>query len=362
MSVTIRKNAYWILLLIVLLPHAVFGHNPITSWAVARLHADRLVLEVEMASESAWAFLGEPANVPPNVASMLPRLKAQAASSYRVYAGDVQLTALTSDVELREEDAVVLILVYPRPSSGPLRFEAAYLKRLPADHRTTLTLKDEGDAVRSTELLTATRATVELPLPVGEPTVDARNAVSFWAFLKLGVEHLLTGYDHLLFLLGLLVACRRFSSMALMITSFTLAHSLTLALAALDVVTLPGQVVEPLIAASIVFVGVENLLRREEPKGRWALTFTFGLVHGFGFAGVLKSIGLGSAGAPLLASLFSFNLGIELGQLALTALFFPLLWRLGKLPVFARYGRTAISVVVALMGTYWLVQRIFFSF
>jgi len=361
MTVTIRKNAGWIMLLIVLLPRPAPGHNPITSWAVARLHADRLELEVEMAAESAWAFLGEPANVPPNVASVLPRLKAQAASAYRVYAGEVQLTALTSDVELREEDAVVFLLVYPRPPSGPLRFEATYLQRLPAGHRTTLTLKDEADAVRNTELLTATRATVELALPTGARSADARSAVSIWAFLKLGVEHLLTGYDHLLFLLGLLVACRRFSSMALMITCFTLAHSLTLALAALDLVTLPGRVVEPLIAASIVFVGVENLIRRQEPSGRWALTFTFGLVHGFGFASVLKSIGLGSAGSPLLTSLFSFNLGIELGQLAVTALFLPLLLRLGKLPVFARYSRPAISIVVALVGTYWLVERVFFS-
>jgi hydrogenase/urease accessory protein HupE len=359
MIVTIRKNAGRILLLIVLFPRAVVGHNPIASWTVARLHADRLELEVEMAAESAWAFLGEPANVPPNVASVLPRLKAQAASAYRVYAGDVQLTPLMSEVELREEDGVVFRLVYPRPSRDPLRFEAAYLQSLPPDHRTTLTLKDEADTVRNTELLTATRASVELALPLG--AVDAGHVVSFWGFLKLGVEHLVTGYDHLLFLLGLLVACRRFSSMALMITSFTLAHSLTLALAALDVVTLSGRVVEPLIAASIVFVGIENLVRHEEPKGRWALTFAFGLIHGFGFAGVLKSIGLGSAGSPLLASLFSFNLGIELGQLVVTAVFFPLLWRLRKLPAFARYSRPAVSVMVALGGTYWLVQRIFFS-
>jgi hypothetical protein len=105
--------------------------------------------------------------------------------------------------------------------------------------------------------------------------------------------------------------------MALVITCFTLAHSVTLGLAALDFVTLSPRLVEPLIAASIVFVGVENLLRRDDPRGRWALTLAFGLIHGFGFAGVLKDAGLGSSGAALLVPLFSFNLGVELGQVEL---------------------------------------------
>lgn len=361
-----RKNLCWVLLLVVLLPRAAHAHNPMSSWAVARLYADRLELEVEMAAESAWAFWGGPADAPPDVASVLPQLKERAASAYRVYDGGVELRARASEVELREEDGVALLLVYPRPSAGPLRFEAVYLQKLPSGHRTTLTLKDEADTVRRTELLTASNAAVELALPSGAagasaPAPGAGETVSFRAFLKLGVEHILTGYDHLLFLFGLLVACRRFSSMALVVTCFTLAHSITLALAALDVVTLPGRVVEPLIAASIVFVGVDNLLRRDEPKGRWALTFAFGLIHGFGFAGVLKEIGLGSAGSSLLVSLFSFNLGVELGQLAVTALFLPLLWKLREVPAFARYGRPVISVVVALAGAYWLVQRVFFS-
>ena len=110
----------------------------------------------------------------------------------------------------------------------------------------------------------------------------------FRGYARLGVEHILTGIDHLLFLLGLLVACRRFRTVAAIVTCFTVAHSVTLALAALDVVTLSSRVVEPLIAATIVFVGVENLIRGDEPKGRWLLTFAFGLLHGLGFAGALK--------------------------------------------------------------------------
>ena len=149
--------------------------------------------------------------------------------------------------------------------------------------------------------------------------------------------------------------------MAAIITCFTLAHSITLALAALDLVTISGRLVEPLIAASIVFVGLENLLRRDEPKWRWALTFAFGLIHGFGFAGVLKQVGLGSAGRALLVPLFSFNLGVELGQIAVTAIVLPVLWWLRRFHAFQRYGTQVISALVALIGFYWLVQRIFFS-
>ena len=367
MGATIRENSWWavlpVLVLLLSLARASSAHNPMTSWAVARLHADRLELEVELAAESAWAFLGESADVPPDVASKLPQLKARAAQAYRVFDGGAQLAARGAEVELKEEDGVGLLIVYPRPTAGPLRFEAAYLSKLPAGHRTTLTLKDERDVVRRTQLLTASNTAVELPLPSGDADAEAPGAarpVSFWAFLKLGVEHILTGYDHLLFLLGLLVACRRFRSMALVVTCFTLAHSVTLALAALDVVSLPGRVVEPLIAASILFVGVENLVRREEPRGRWALAFAFGLIHGFGFAGVLREVGLGPSTGALLVSLFSFNLGVEVGQLAVTALVLPLLWKLRDVPAFARYGLPVVSAVVALAGAYWLVQRLFF--
>ena len=198
---------------------------------------------------------------------------------------------------------------------------------------------------------------------VATPATEPVSQSTFWEFLKLGVEHILTGYDHLLFLCGLLIACRRFSTMAAIITCFTVAHSLTLGLAALDLVSVSGRLVEPLIAASIGYVGIENLLRKEEPKGRWALTFGFGLIHGFGFAAVLKQMGLGigASKASLVVSLFSFNLGVELGQIGVTAIVLPLLLQLGKRPSFARHGRLAISGVVALVGVFLFAERLFFS-
>lgn len=190
------------------------------------------------------------------------------------------------------------------------------------------------------------------------PATGASPPGPFRVFLKLGVEHILLGYDHLLFLGGLLLACRRLKTMAGIITCFTLAHSITLALAALDVAALPSRFVEPMIAASIVFVGVENLFHRDrEPRSRWALTFLFGLVHGFGFASVLREIGFGAAG-EVIVPLFAFNLGVELGQLAVATVAIAVLWPFRERPVFLRYAQPALSAVVAAAGAVWLTQRL----
>ncbi|MEO7597450.1 MAG: HupE/UreJ family protein, partial [Opitutus sp.] len=151
----------------------------------------------------------------------------------------------------------------------------------------------------------------------------------FWSFLRLGVTHIWTGYDHLLFLFGLLIVCRTLRTVVAIISCFTVAHSLTLALATFDLATLSPRWVEPAIAASIVFVGLENLWRRgAEPRGRMLVTFCFGLVHGFGFANVLRGLGVGSGGRGIALPLFTFNLGVELGQIAVASLVLPIMWQL----------------------------------
>ncbi len=180
----------------------------------------------------------------------------------------------------------------------------------------------------------------------------------FWDFLQLGVRHIWTGYDHLLFLFGLLVVCRSFRSVVIIISCFTVAHSVTLALVTLGAVHLPANLVEPLIAASILFVGVENLVRRgAEPKGRGAVAFGFGLIHGFGFANVLRDLGVGASGSGVAVPLLGFNLGVELGQIAVAAIALPLLWQLRRLPAFTRFGVPILSGIVAAIGLYWLLER-----
>jgi HupE/UreJ protein len=163
-------------------------------------------------------------------------------------------------------------------------------------------------------------------------TLAIRRDLTVWDhvrdYLLLGMEHIFTGYDHIAFVFGLLVIAgrdgmRRGARRILtVVTAFTLAHSVTLILSALGVIALSPRVVEPAIALSIAYVGVENLLN-PAPRFRWLLTFGFGLVHGFGFASVLREVGLPKKG--LLLSLVSFNVGVEIGQLAVVAAVLPLL-------------------------------------
>jgi hypothetical protein len=151
-----------------------------------------------------------------------------------------------------------------------------------------------------------------------------------------------------------------FVETAKIITSFTLAHSITLALATFDLVRIPSTVVEPLIAASIVYVGIENIFRANLRR-RWLLTFGFGLIHGFGFSSVLRELGVGVNGGGIAIPLFSFNLGVELGQGAVVAPILPLVWRLRRRPQFITRYVPACSLLVGLIGTYWLLQRTLFA-
>ena len=174
-------------------------------------------------------------------------------------------------------------------------------------------------------------------------------------FFRLGIEHILTGYDHLLFLLALLLRGGRLLSLLKIITAFTVAHSITLALAVLGIVSIPDRIVEPAIALSIVWVALENLLRKNAPSQRWLVSFFFGLVHGFGFASAIEPLKL-PAGRLALA-LLGFNLGVEAGQAFVVALLLPpLLWMRGSTwePRIVR----AASLGVAAFGLVWLVERL----
>ncbi|MFM8890435.1 MAG: HupE/UreJ family protein [Planctomycetia bacterium] len=173
-------------------------------------------------------------------------------------------------------------------------------------------------------------------------------------FFLLGVEHILVGYDHILFLLALIVVSRPRELVSL-VTAFTVAHSITLALATLGWVNLPATLVETAIAATIVYTAAENFWITDT-AGRWKTTFAFGLVHGFGFAGVLRDLGLPTDG--FVRALVAFNLGVEAGQLAIVAaLAWPAIW-LARW----RHGRTAgrlISAAIGLCGLGWFVDRAF---
>lgn len=199
---------------------------------------------------------------------------------------------------------------------------------------------------------------LELVIPSPTATGQRPRVSSFPGFLRLGVEHIWTGYDHLMFLFALLLVCGTFKSAVQVVTFFTIAHSITLAFATLKLVWVDGRVVEPAIAASIVYVGVENMVRSEGPKGRWLITFLFGLVHGFGFATVLRDMGVASTTTGVAVPLVGFNLGVELGQIVIAGALLPVIWQLRKWELFLKRGVTVSSGVVAAVGGYWLVQRV----
>ena len=178
-------------------------------------------------------------------------------------------------------------------------------------------------------------------------------------FVPAGVHHILIGPDHLLFLVGLLLLGGTFRQLLLVVTSFTLAHSITLSLAALNLVSPPSRVIEPAIALSIVYVGADNLLARGGRDVRAWIAFAFGFIHGFGFAFVLREMDL-----PIRAlgwSLFSFNFGVEIGQLIVViAVASVLTWLRARSESVGRQVAFAGSLVVIAAGAFWFIQRVFF--
>ena len=178
-------------------------------------------------------------------------------------------------------------------------------------------------------------------------------------FVRSGIHHIMIGPDHILFLVGLLLLGGSTMALVKIVTAFTVGHSVTLTLAALNYVTPPASVIEPAIALSIVFVGADNLVRGDGRDLRGWVALVFGLVHGFGFANVLREFGLPRE--ALGWSLFSFNVGVEIGQLAIVLLVAALLEAIRRQSATLRQRVVfAGSIVVIAAGTYWFVERVFF--
>jgi hydrogenase/urease accessory protein HupE len=182
---------------------------------------------------------------------------------------------------------------------------------------------------------------------------------SAWRFLHLGFTHILEGVDHLLFLLALVIPFRSFRSLVLIVTAFTAAHSITLMAAVFDFA--PDRLwfppmIETLIAASIVYMCLENIVGVDAHRRRWIVAFCFGLIHGFGFSFALRET-LQFAGSHLLVSLLSFNIGIEIGQLVVLAILIPALDLLFRYVVAERMGTIILSAFVAHTGWHWMIER-----
>lgn len=236
----------------------------------------------------------------------------------------------------------------PRQPRAKVRVRAEWFDRFGQDH--TVLMQVSRGAELQQAVLSIGEPEIELALHA--PRSQWRQAADF---LALGAKHIVLGFDHLLFLAALIIVGGRLRDLVTTVTAFTLAHSLTLILATLDVISPPARLTESLIALSVVYVATENLIL-SRPGHRWALTFGFGLVHGFGFAGVLREAGLPQRG--LISSLLAFNVGVELGQVTVVAALWPLVVRINQHPR-RRALVMAGSAAVLACGLGWFIDRTF---
>ena len=278
--------------------------------------------------------------------------------------GRLHITSLL--VDNQSDGAYAVLRFEVQGLSHPRSIEIAYsaLFDLDAKHRGLFRLEENGQARLGVFSPVADTQTLDLTLPAARPP--------FLTFLAEGVWHIWSGYDHILFLLALLLpgVLRRQSgewqpvsavrpalvNVLKIVTGFTVAHSITLSLAALGYVHLPARLVESAIAASVVLAAFNNLVPFFAERG-WLVAFGFGLLHGFGFANALRDLGLQSG--QLAASLFGFNVGVELGQLAIVAMFMPLALCLRRLVFYQNVVLRLGSAAIAMVASTWMAERVF---
>jgi hydrogenase/urease accessory protein HupE len=276
---------------------------------------------------------------------------------------DGQPLAAVVDRVWVEEGAVFVRLVFAAPqrpdtsvtiaSNARLTIASNIPAQLARGHRQLLTVT-EGERTLAQTLVDAGSAPVTVALGSSTGSMPGTAGRLF----VLGIGHILAGYDHLLFIAGLLLASRHVRELIAALTAFTIAHSITLTMAAAGLVHAPASIVEPLIAASIAWIGVETLLRHRRPGLRWIVVFGFGLVHGFGFAEALIDRAPWSSPAEIAVMLLSFNAGVEAGQIAVAAALLPLVWLMRRRPQWNARLVPACSVMIACAGGYWLIERL----
>ena len=286
------------------------------------------------------------------LAVMAPTVLGYVRSHAEVLSGDVPCKpdegkALSADTH------VTVTLVWSCPDSGALRYRLSLFRDVDPSAQHLVSLNTETGKQDSV----LDRNTPELALSGVVPS----NFQVVGHFLAAGIEHIFLGYDHIAFLIAIILWASRLWPVVKAVTAFTLAHSITLSLAALDVVRIPSAIIEPAIAASIVYVAVENFTTRDADK-RWRVTFLFGLLHGFGFASALEELGLPRE--KLIAALAAFNCGVEIGQVLIVATAFGLLsavdrWQISKTsgPVRNTALVHAVSFAIVILGSYWFVSR-----
>ena len=267
---------------------------------------------------------------------------------------DIYLDNNSSFYQIRSQDEAPYDLIFTNQINGKPQRRVNVLFPNEESFKFDLSFID-GKPIAQNEIKQKSGSTAEKSSE--ERREDARS--TFYSFTRQGFVHVLPlGLDHILFVLGLFFLSRKWKPILFQISVFTLAHTITLGLATLELISAPSHVVEPIIAASIAVVALENIFFPNYRHSRLFIVFLFGLIHGLGFAGALSAFDLDPT--SLVIGLLGFNVGVEFGQLAVIAIvFFLTFWLKDE----AKYRKLAVipcSTLIALMGIYWTIERIFF--
>jgi hypothetical protein len=377
-SLLLAAAAASLSLFVLLLPAPALAHQSSVSYATVQVGDDGTVdFALQLSARDLYEALGlerDREATDAEIRAGEARLTAYVTARLHVSDGRRGCPLVPRGVELVHQTDRFVKLHLRAACGAPvhrLGIEDALFFDLDPAHVAMIQVAHAGEVVRRELRAGAPRFEWDLDIAAAPGSTSAAD------FVVHGVEHIFTGYDHICFLLGLLLvatlharrgegagaaydACTpRDAALRVLktVTAFTLAHSLTLIVAALGWVQLPSRVVESAIAVSIVYVAVENIVT-VEPRNRWPLAFGFGLVHGMGFAAVLRPM-LPPSG--IVPPLLAFNVGVELGQLAIVALVLPLLL-VGARRSPDRYRRAVVvggSALIGLFGMLWLVDRVF---
>lgn len=343
----------------------VFAHPPGLSSIDIVIQTDHLLANMTFSVQDVEAFVPMDSDLDAEVTAAEREAAKPNIVEFLSQQMDIQvdghpINADSGRVEYDDQNNIHIVLRFAAVPQQHLDLQSRFLALLPEGHQQFVKIIGVGGNALQEKVLNKLDYQLQLEFVVVDGKVQAKSHTwlpAFMDFLKLGLEHIVTGYDHLLFLFALLAVTHSFWPAIKIITFFTVAHSVTLAMAGMNLVQLPSDFVESFIAASIVYVAAENLIRGDHPKGRHWLTFCFGLVHGFGFASVLQEMNISSGNTGIMLPLLSFNLGIEIGQIAVAALVLPLIWRLNNKPEFATKFLKAFSLLIGCVGVYWFLER-----
>lgn len=353
------RAATWMLAVLLVRALPVSAHPAPFSYLDLRL--DRAAIEasvvvhvLDLAHELGvdQAVLLEPGGVRQHTASV-ERL-VQSRLRLEVDGRPLDSGAWSSPEPVADRDGIRLRVRYPLAGPAGRLQVAAWLFPYDPVHQTFVNVYEQGELVTQA-ILSRDRHELEYFAGTRQGTMAVVRR-----FAASGVHHILIGPDHLLFIFGLLLLGGSIRRLALVVTAFTAAHSITLSLAALDILTPPASIIEPAIALSIVYVGADNLTVRGGRDVRVWVAFGFGLIHGFGFANVLREMDLPAR--ALGWSLFSFNLGVELGQLAVVIVVAAALGSIrARSELAGRRLALAGSIAVIAAGSFWFVERVFWG-